>query len=336
MISLLPTVCKIPPRNVQIEPTNVCNLRCPLCINSRIPENEKKHLKFEEFKFILSRFEYKIHKIYLTNWGEPFLNPDIFKIIRYAKEKRIYVSLSSNLDIGKGLTGEIIKSGLDAILLSIDGLSYEAYSKYRVGANFSNVLKNMLLLKETKEKYNTDKPRITWQFLVNKYNEHEISDAVKFAGKNGIKIVVSEMGLADDMPEYNFGDLSELKKKWLPQNPGYIRDYYKGKARHHIAETVCPFLWNSITISVNMKVTPCCHTYGKESYFGDLTKNNIMEIWNNKYYRAARELFNRKNNVRAPIDIVCNKCLNYVKGGGVYCYMKHYVKLLKDHAGRIL
>jgi len=320
---------------VQIEPTNICNLRCPLCINSRIPENEKRHLKFDEFKFILSRFTYRINKIYLTNWGEPFLNPDIFEIIKCAKERGIYISLSSNLNIKKDLIDKIVKSGLDAIMLSIDGFSSESYSKYRVGSDFNNVMENMLLLKKAKERRKSNNPKITWQFLVNRHNEREIRNAVEFAGKNGIKIAVSEMGLADDMPEYNFRDLSELKKEWLPQNPGYVRNYYKGKIGYHLAETVCPFLWNSVTVSVNMKVTPCCHTYTKESHFGDLTNNTVMEIWNNAKYRAARQLFNQKNFV-APIDLICGRCSNYVKGGGAYSYMKHYIKLLKDRAARLL
>ena len=75
---LLPTICKTLPLHIQIEPTNHCNLKCPLCVHTRIPDDEKKHLSFEDFKFIIDKFNYHI-RIFLTKFGEPFINPDIFK-----------------------------------------------------------------------------------------------------------------------------------------------------------------------------------------------------------------------------------------------------------------
>jgi len=327
---LLPTACKTPPRTVRIEPTNICNLKCPLCINSKIPEKEKKHLRFDEFKFVLERLDCGRPDIILTNWGEPFLNPDIFKIIRYAKTRGHFVYVSTHLNIREEMIDEIVRSGLDMICLSIDGLSHETYSRYRIGSDFRRVLENMLLLKKARDRYNATHLNIDWQFIPNRHNQHEIGDALAFADKNGIKITLLEMGLSDDMPEYEFGDLEDLKKEWLPKDTKYIRRYYKGSMPYHTAEGVCPFLWESVTVNVDMQILPCCHTYTKESYFGDLRQNTIMEIWNSDHYRAARELFNKKGDSAVSTDTICSRCSNYAKGKGrLYHYKTLISKRLK-------
>lgn len=324
---LLPTVCNALPSTVQIEPTNICNLKCPLCVNIEIPKEEQKHLKFEEFKHILSKFNYTI-KIFLTGFGEPFLNPDIFKIIELAKSKGHTINLSSNLNIKKNLMKDIIKSGLDTIILSIDGFSQESYSKYRKNSNFSRVIENVQYLNEIKKSCNAFYPVITWQFLVNKYNENEIVQAGTFARESGINIVFKEFGLADDLPEYNFGDIEELKQKWLPSNKIYIRKNYLDKTNNYVADTACPYLWRSISIKSNMKVTPCCFTYKDQSHFGDIAKESLEDIWNNEYYQSARKLFNSDNQSNNLVRTICHNCNNYTKGTGIHIELRNKIIVL--------
>ena len=321
---LLPIYCKQPPSTIQIETTNICNLSCPLCLNSEIENNEKKHLKFDEFKFIVDKFDNNL-SLFLTKFGEPFLNPNIFKIIRYAKYKGHRTTLSSNLLLKKKLLDEIVKSGLDSIVLSIDGISSESYSKYRIKSNFKSVYENMLILNEIKRKNNLSTPIIRWQFLVNKYNVNEVEKAKEIAKVNGLDIYFDNIGLADDMPDSFCGDLKSLKEEWIPKNSKFIRDYYNGKSKYNVKAGACQFLWESMSINVNMKVTPCCYTYMEESYFGDLTKNSVMEIWNNEHYRAARMLFHKKKQNYGK-KVICMKCNNFAKNHGKIFYYKSFIK----------
>jgi MoaA/NifB/PqqE/SkfB family radical SAM enzyme len=326
---LLPTVCKVLPTVVQIEPTNICNLKCPLCPHNRISSDGKRHLSFKEFKYIIDKFDYRT-RIFLTKFGEPFLNPEVFRIIDYAKNKGHNICLSSNFDIDKSIIKDIAKSRLDKILISLDGFSQESNSKYRIGSNFNNIKGNMLYLNQLKRDQNLPPLSITWQYLVNKYNENEITNASMFAKENGISIEFSNMGLAEDLPEYNSGDLEKLKRKWLPNNTQFIRNYLLNNTPTYVANSVCPFLWRSISINVDMKVTPCCYTYSDQSCFGDISKDTIETIWNNEYYQAARCLFNGKTSANNSKKIICGSCNNFAKGISRFNHFKTYINFISN------
>lgn len=328
----LPSYCKQPPAIIQIEPTNICNLACPLCVNGKIENKDKKHLKLDEFRFIVDKLSTN-SSIFLTKFGEPLLNPNIFEMIRYAKYKGHRVTISSNLFVNKNLLDEIVKSGLDSIVLSIDGISSETYSKYRVRSDFQTVYENMLILNEIKRKNKLSTLNIRWQFLVNKYNENEVKKATEIAKVNGLDIYFDNFGLTDDMPDSFSDDLKSLQEKWIPKESKFIRGYYNGSSAYNVKEGPCHFLWEAMSVNVNMKVTPCCYTYMEESYFGDLTDNSVMEIWNNENYRSARMLFN-KSKKNYENKVICNHCNNFAKNHGKLFYLKNHIKEIASFALR--
>ncbi|MBF0103968.1 MAG: SPASM domain-containing protein [Deltaproteobacteria bacterium] len=309
---LLPTVCKTPPLHIQIEPTNICNLKCPLCVTHQIAQGQKAHLTLEKFRFLIDKFDSHL-RIYLTKFGEPFSNPDIFKMIQYAKQRGHHICLSSNFDIDPSLIPEIIASAPDELIISLDGFSQQTNNTYRIGSNFENIVQNMLTLHHKKKERNAAAPKITWQYLVNRFNEHEMAQAKEFAKKYGINIVFDSFGLGEDMPEFDFGDMERLKARWLPQDTKHTRPFFKGEINQRLANTVCLFLWRSMSINADLKVTPCCHTYTKESFMGDLAENSVMEIWNNEKYQSARRLFNHKVCADKGVRTICHACPNFSK-----------------------
>jgi len=123
-----------------IEPTNYCNLKCPLCpTGAGLIRREKAAMSFEDFKKILDNLGNQIIHLRLWNWGEPLLNKELPKMIKYAKSKNIYVNTSTNSSfLNKENVRELTNSGLDHLIVSLDGASEETYSLYRKNGNFKH------------------------------------------------------------------------------------------------------------------------------------------------------------------------------------------------------
>ena len=123
------------PFMMYMEVSSICNLRCPGCL-AHDPTYHARLMPFDEFRPILDRFAPNLVDLELYGWGEPFLNRDVFRMIRYAKRRNLFVRTSSNFNrFRPGDHERIVRSGLDQINASIDGTTQEVYSRYRVGAS---------------------------------------------------------------------------------------------------------------------------------------------------------------------------------------------------------
>lgn len=144
-------------------------------------------MKFEEAKKIIDAVADYVYLLQLYTWGEPLLNKDTIKIIEYAKQKNMYIMLSTN---GTAMTPayneRLIRSGIDYIMVAIDGGSDETYKQYRVGGNYTKVLSNVKDLLNQKKSMGSEHPFVEWQFIVFRHNEHEIKDTEKMAYEIGI------------------------------------------------------------------------------------------------------------------------------------------------------
>ena len=88
------------PYHIDLEPTNICNLRCPLCSTGVDVETRKKGtLTFEKFKHLIDQSKDTILHLSLQNWGEATLVKDLPKMIKYASENGVYTRLSTNFSI---------------------------------------------------------------------------------------------------------------------------------------------------------------------------------------------------------------------------------------------
>ena len=108
-------ILKSKPYNIHIEPTNICNLRCPLCSTGVEAETRKKSiLTFENFKKLIDNIKDTTLILSLQNWGEPTLVQDLPKMIRYAADAGIFTRMSTNfsIDYTDDYFEELMKSGL--------------------------------------------------------------------------------------------------------------------------------------------------------------------------------------------------------------------------------
>jgi len=286
---------------------NLCNLKCPLCPTGlREKGVERKIVKFEDFQKIIDRMAPYAYEVSLHNWGEPFLNPDILKMIRYCTDKNIGTNLSSNLNRMPFDAGELIDAGLEYLVVSLDGTTQDIYSKYRVGGSLDEVTKNLKAIIEKKNQMKSKTPFIEWQFLVMKHNYHQIDEASRLAEETGVDLVrYIPVGLPFDIK-----NKKQLAEQWYPYmssgDEGYIEDRFLQKP----IEGGCFYLYRSVTINPVGKVAPCCAVWKEKDNFGDMIEQDFAGIWNNEHYQSARGLFaGEKNGMKTH----CNTCPMFKK-----------------------
>lgn len=289
-----------------IDPVNYCNLKCPFCPtgqarNSRI----RAILSFGNFKKIIDELgPYLIH-IDFCNWGEPFLNRQLSEMIRYAEQYYVDTKVDTNLAfLTEDEAEKLILSGLDKIIVSIDGITPETYSRYRVGGDFNKVMQNLKILLKKKRELKRPNPYITWQFLVFRHNEHEIEEAKKI----GRDLGVDHVGITRAF----IGD-----KEWMPLNGEYSNYNCSGeeingrltsgyfKSPEH---KLCNWPWEAIVINPNGSVSPCCSIEDEKDDFGNIFAQPFKEVWNNQSYRIARRYIKDKKLSPASERNVCIGC----------------------------
>lgn len=297
------------PYELIIDPSNICNLHCQLCpVGLNKEGRDRRNLDFQDFKLILDELGEYLINLHLYNWGEPFLNKDIFKMIEYAKKFRIKVIISSNLNYYDDNFGrQMVESGLDKLIVSLDGADREAVSGYQNGNDYNKVINNMKNLVLLKEELKSKKPFIQWRFLVTRYNEAQIKEAREIAKSIGINCfelakIRCEMGdevLKNSLQQY------ESVCVFLPVNQYYSLYNYKTGQKKKIKKE-CSFLWSRTVINSDLGVSPCCAIFSSKFDFGNLRENSFKEIWNNSMYQKARKIIALAGDFSD--DIICNVC----------------------------
>lgn len=277
------------PFYLTLESGNSCNLRCPLCPTT-FRENSlpKGMLSVQNAVSIIDQFP-ALLVLSLSLWGEPFLNKQIFSVIRYARQKKIRVSIQSNFSLpqfDKDMAQALLDSDLTDLSLSIDGASQETYDVYRRKGDFALVMRNLELLARMKNEQGRKHPVITWKMVVNKFNEHEIEIAKSIADRLGLDFVVVGIYVPDHM-----------KADWQPSRSLKLT----GMRTHTDRMSRCYQLWQVMTVNFNGDVFPCCSEWSPQDALGNVLRGRVSSIWNSAGYRERRA-----NNKSGPP--ACSKC----------------------------
>jgi len=288
------------PMSLSIEPTTACNLACPECPSGlkQFTRNTGK-LQLDFHKTMLSQV--KSHVFYINYYfqGEPFLHPEFLTLIREGKKSKIYTSTSTNAHfISKEKAKEIVASGLDRLIISIDGLTQETYAQYRVNGQLTKVIEGSTFLVEAKKDLGSKTPHLVFQFLVVQPNEHEIPAVFSLAKELSIDEVRIKTAQLYDykngnplMPENN-----EYSRYILGKNGEY---QLKGEQGNH-----CWKMWSGSVLTWDGLVVPCCFDKDAQHVLGDLKENEFGQIWKGPRYRSFRKsVFSS----RTQIDI-CQNC----------------------------
>ena len=294
------------PYEWEIDTTNICQLKCPLCHTGLGTVNRPKGvMHFDLYKKTVDEIKDYCIWLSLYSWGEPFLNKEIDKYVSYASRANITTMISSNLN--KPLTPEmaekLIRSGLDVLIISIDGTTQEVYEVYRVGGQLERVLDNIKLLVQKKKELGSRTPYLEWQFIVMRQNEHQVAEARLMARELGVDgIVVKRV----DFPHGE--EDTELARQWLPQSSEREQPFAKP---YHENGQRCWRLWRSAVVNWDGGYAPCCYLTDASDDFGDVKTHSIREIWNNEHYATARGLF--KDDFVPPAYVGCLDCNVYLE-----------------------
>ena len=293
------------PFSVSIEPTTSCNLKCPECPSGlRKFSRNTGMLSLEMYNKIVNQIGDYLMYMILYFQGEPYLNPSFFEIVKDAKRRKIYTATSTNAHF---LTDEnckkTIESGLDKLIISLDGIGQETYSSYRIGGRYQRVIEGIENMVKWKKELKSKTPHIIVQFIVFRTNEHQIEEVKALCDKMGI----DELQLKSaQVYEYENGN------SLIPTNSKYSR--YR-ELKDGTWEIKNDFLNKCYRMSVSCVITwdgmvvPCCFDKDAIYQMGDLKKDSFDTVWKNKTYQEFRtKVFtNRKS-----IDI-CRNCTEGMK-----------------------
>ena len=282
-----------------VEPTTSCNLRCPQCPSGlRSFTRETGSLELETYKTIIDQLHRTSGYITLYFQGEPYLNKNFNAIVNYAYQKKMYTATSSNAHyFNKENAESIIKSGLDRLIISIDGIDQETYSKYRIGGSIDKVIKGTQALVEAKKNLKSKTPHIIWQFIVFRHNEHQLEDIKKMAAE----VDVDELSIKTaQIYEFETGNdlipINENYSRYKKDENGYR---FKNKLLNH-----CWKLWSSCVFTWNGQVVPCCFDKDAHYQLGSINSKGFKEIWQGDAYQRFRSQLIKG---RKHIDI-CKNC----------------------------
>ena len=296
-----------------IDPCNYCNLRCPLCpTGTGSLDRPQKMLSLEHFKQYFDPVADHLFEAYMHNWGESLLNKNVFDMIAYAQSRNVGTNLSSNLsETSSSDIDRLLDSGLEYLIVSMDGVTEKSYSKYRVRGKFEQVLDNLSELIRRRNQRGLKTPMIEWQFIVMKQNEHEIEEAEILAKKIGVDLLrFIPVGMPYDTP-----DRVAVAKEWYPVTMEGRR--YKGEeVEQQFGQadkpSPCFYLYRSLVVNPDGGVAPCCVVYKKDSDFAQLPATDIHALWNNEKYLSARSLYS-PTDVSSRVETICDGCDIFTK-----------------------
>jgi radical SAM protein with 4Fe4S-binding SPASM domain len=299
-LSIKPLVSGMPV-NVSFELTNHCNLRCPECASgSDLMKRERGFMHIELYKKVIFELSPYIYYINLYFQGEPMLHPQFFSFLDLAGITKTVVSTNGHF-LSAENSEKLAVSGLNKLIVSLDGMDQEVYSEYRCNGDFGKVTDGIKNVAAARDKFNSSL-KLELQFLVSKHNEHQIPDARLFAGKVGARLRLKSMQIIN----------SQDAEKWMPSGKKYRR-YEKTEGIYAIKNSMpgrCLRLWLNPVITWDGKVLPCCFDKDAEFVMGDLNKDSFGEIWNNSAYKEFRK---RVLNGRKSI-IICRNCTSGMRG----------------------
>jgi radical SAM protein with 4Fe4S-binding SPASM domain len=275
------------PVYLTIEPTNTCDLRCPVCeTGAGILHREKGHMSLGNFKLIIDKLGGHVNTLLFYFMGEPFLNKDAYDMISYASQRRIFVSTCTN---GHRVDPKaIIESGIGEISFQIGGMTQETHEIYRVRGNLKKTLDNLTATVEEKKRHPETKTKIILGFIVMKHNEHEVEDFLKLARDIGVDqadVIAPCVRTIEQGKEF----IPQNDEYWLYDREAFDRGTLRPKV---VPNNWCDWLYYSTTIQWNGDVVPCCRDAQGEYIMGNIFEQDFYEIWNGEKFRKFRKLVN--------------------------------------------
>ncbi len=252
------------PITLIVENTAKCNFKCPMCpreFGYYPPED----FDFELFKEVIDQVKGNTELVFPWGGGEPLMNPELHKMVRYCKDQGIYSVVSTNASLlSDDKSRELIRAGLDNLILAFDGTTPEVYETYRIGGDFHQVRANILRFLEIKREMGAEVFTVL-QMVRLPENQHQVRDFQRMWNIEG----VDEVRIKEDeivIPEVALEERMQHERRRHP----------------------CYQLWQGpATINYKGDFYPCCHTWQSEP-MGNVNEQTVHELWNSEKMEKMR------------------------------------------------
>ena len=327
------------PFGIVVDPSNVCQLACPGCVHSdhsellKLFDWPKGTLSELRFAALLKLYGPTAIAVYFCDYGEPLLNLNTPKLIRMAKSYLLATALSTSLSVRRFDPEAYVASGLDFMVLSIDGATQRVYERFRRNGDLELVFENVARLVDAKRRLRRRTPLLSWNFLAFEHNSHEIPAAERMARRLGVNYfrVVTPFDVSWDDPEIrpaavkpyvsrlDWTSIANPPENWNPYpeaveagtiaaafekplNRGIVGDAPAGSGH------TCHWLYKNIVMDATGRILPCCGAPRLDAklVFGTLDGDS-GDPFNSERYRQARAFFAGDSSVRAD-KLHCSQC----------------------------
>ena len=289
------------PVSISTELTNNCNLNCPHCSSgSGLMLRKRGFMDIDLFKKVMKELNPYLYNVSLYFQGEPMLHPLFFSFVANCLKTNAVVSTNGHY-LSEENSEKIVRSGLNKLIISLDGIDQETYSAYRVNGSVKCVIDGLKNVTHAKQRYNSSL-KIEIQFLVNSFNEHQIPDIRRLAKSVHASLNLKSMQLTDKADIHS----------WLPSDRRFRR-YKIKEGEYEIKNSLpdrCARLWFNPVITWDGKVVPCCFDKNAEYIMGDLNQESFREIWDGPKYRIFRKsILTGRHNIE-----MCRNCTSGLRG----------------------
>lgn len=300
-----------------LETTNRCNLLCTTCPRTYEELEPPADLSWELFTLIVDQVP-DLARAVLHGVGEPMLVKNLPRMVRYLKEREVYVLFNTNGTVLNATNGRaLIEAGLDELRVSLDASNRRSYLAVRGKDYFERILRNVRGFREMQEREGYTTPRVSAWLTGLRETVQELPAFVQVAAEIGVRevylqrLVFFEKGaVGHARPDQAlFEQLSREEQGWIDQATTLAASLgmtfsasgaaaEPGMSLHREANdspwSLCRRPWTLMYFTANGRALPCCiapfSQRGYENYtLGDATRETLSEIWNGERYQAFRQ-----------------------------------------------
>ncbi|RJQ47080.1 MAG: radical SAM protein [Gaiellales bacterium] len=273
------------PLYLNVEPTNACNLKCYHC--SIDGSRKRGMMDLELFRRVIDQaWDAGVYEVALFLGGEPLLHKRLPEMISYVHDKGLESRVYTNACLlTRERSEEILDAGLDFLGVSIDGDNREEYEAMRVGADFDEVVANIMAFLELKKERGQDRPYVSFQMIKLKENPRQFIDPAFIARFDGLPV-----------DEFSF------------RNPHDWRGEKEGEISVDTGERYypCQVFWSAMSVAWDGRVVGCSADLNGRQIFGDLSRETIMDVWNGEEMKRHRRLLKERRYEELPLCASCH------------------------------
>ena len=305
------------PKNLYLETTNRCNLRCKGCILYKGNWEPDRDISFDELTMITDQLP-DLEQIILHGVGEPLLNPDLPQMIRHLKNRNVYTLFNSNgILLDEGWQHDLVDAGLDELRVSLDAATPEGYRKIRSNSEFYRIVQNLRSFLNLQSNQQVSHPRLSLWFLGTEDNILELPEFVQLANDIGIRdIYLQRLVYFQDNDGYGlarstrslqnsdgtYGELIQKSQELATRlgirfnasglcRPG---ESIQSEARAKSPWMKCYRPSTLVYITANGNLLPCCIAPFSTIDFASIVLGNVFEtsleqLWHGARYKTFRE-----------------------------------------------